>query len=67
MPATKTHPACMHHPQRLNVTTSVTGLKMVTYTQLSPKMVNPRDIAGNAEEEDCVYVESDKHLSVVIC
>ena len=26
-------------------------LKTVTYAQISPKMVNPRDIAGNAEQE----------------
>ena len=24
---------------------------MVTYPKTSPKMVNPRDLAGNAEEE----------------
>ena len=32
---------------------------MVTYVKISPKMVNPRDIAGNAEEEEarevCVF------------
>ena len=27
---------------------------MITYSKISPKMVNPRDIAGNAEEEVCV-------------
>ena len=42
----------MHYPRRQNVTTSVVGLKMVTYAKLSPKMVNPTDIAGNAEEEE---------------
>ena len=25
---------------------------MVTYTKISPKMVNPRDIAGNAEQKE---------------
>ena len=36
----------------VNVTTSKVGLKkMITYTKILPKMVNPRDIAGNAEEE----------------
>ena len=25
---------------------------MVTYTNILPKMVNPRDIAGNAEDEE---------------
>ena len=31
--------------------------KRVTYVKFSPKMVNPRDIAGNAEEdeEECVF------------
>ena len=37
----------MHHPRRRNVTTSLAGLKKtVTYAKISPKMVNPRDIAG---------------------
>ena len=36
----------MHHPWRWNVTTSMVGLKTVTYAYISPKMVNPRDIAG---------------------
>ena len=36
----------MHHPQRQNVTTSIAGLKTVTYAKISPTMVNPRDIAG---------------------
>ena len=36
----------MHHPWRWNVTTSVVWFKkMVTYTKISPKTVNPRDIA----------------------
>ena len=38
-------------PRRRNVTTSMVGLKTVTYAKISPKMVNPRDIDGNAEEE----------------
>ena len=25
---------------------------MVTYTKISPKLVNPRDVAGNAEKEE---------------
>ena len=25
---------------------------MVTYANISPKIVNPRDVAGNAEEEE---------------
>ena len=32
--------------------TSMVGLKMITYTKISPKMVNPIEIAGNAEEEE---------------
>ena len=28
------------------------GLKMVMYTQISPKIVNPRDTDGNAEEDE---------------
>ena len=34
---------------------------MVTYAKISPKMVNPRDIGGNAEEEeDVLQVDSIK-------
>ena len=34
------------------MTTSMVGLlETVTYAKISPKNVNPRDIAGNAEEE----------------
>ena len=37
----------VHHPRRWNGTTSMVGLKkMVTYTKISPKMGNPRDLAG---------------------
>ena len=58
----------MHHPQRRNVTTSMVGLKKatttttttntkqnknpVTYAKISPEMVNPRDIDGNAGKEE---------------
>ena len=28
--------------------------KTVTYAKISPKMANPRDIAGNAEEEELI-------------
>ena len=38
--------------KRWNVTTSMVGVKTVTYTKISPKMVNPRDIAGYTEEEE---------------
>ena len=37
----------MHHPRRQNVTTLMVGLKKRSHMQKShPKMVNPRDIAG---------------------
>ena len=39
------------HPRRRNVTTSMVGFKTVTCAKMSPKMVNPRDSAGDAEEE----------------
>ena len=43
----------MYHTPRWTVTTSVVGIKrMITYAKISPKMVNPRDVAGNAEEEE---------------
>ena len=45
------------YPRRRNVTTSMVGLKKkktVRHAKLSPKLVNPRDIAGNAEEEEDV-------------
>ena len=36
-----------HHPRRRNVTTLMVGLKKRSHTQKShPKVVNPRDIAG---------------------
>ena len=40
----------MHHPQRWNVTTSTVGLINSHIHKNSLKMVNPKDIAGNAEE-----------------
>ena len=42
----------MHHPQRWNVTTSMVGLKDGHMCKHSSKMVNPRDIAWNAEKEE---------------
>ena len=41
-----------HHPRRRKVTTSMAGLKMVTYIKISPKMVNPRDTVGNMEGDE---------------
>ena len=32
---------------------------MVTYAKISPKMVNPRDIAGNAKEEEGMNEQAD--------
>ena len=41
------------YPQRRNVATSMVGLKQTaTDAKISPKMVNPRDIARNAEEKE---------------
>ena len=34
---------------------------MVTYTKISPKMVNPRDLAGEREEEEeALWEEADQ-------
>ena len=42
-----------HHPRKRNVTTLMVGLKKkpVTYAKISPKMVNPRDIAGERQKK----------------
>ena len=46
MPVTKTLPRIR------NVTASMVGLKIkVTFAKTLPKMLNPRDVAGNADEE----------------
>ena len=52
------------HPQRQNVTTSMVGLKKktVTYAKISPEMVKPRDIAGNAEEE-----KQEEEIKILKC
>ena len=40
-----------HHPRRRNVTTLMVGLKKQSHTQKShPKVVNPRDIAGERKK-----------------
>ena len=50
MPATKNTPST-HHPRRRNVTTLMVGLKKRSHTQKSdPKVVNPRDIAGERKK-----------------
>ena len=44
---------CMHHSRRRNVTTSMVGLKTQSQAhKISPKRMNPRDIAKKAEEEE---------------
>ena len=41
-----------HHPRRRNVTTLMVGLKKRSHTQKShPKVVNPRDIAGERHQK----------------
>ena len=41
-----------HHPRRQNVTTLMVGLKKRSHTQKShPKVVNPRDIAGERKKK----------------
>ena len=41
-----------HHPRRRNVTTLMVGLKKRSHTQKShPKVVNPRDIAGERQKQ----------------
>ena len=55
MPATKTHPACNIHEERMWLPLWLDFFKKtVTYAKISPKVVNPGDIAGNAEEEDAL-------------
>ena len=46
-------------PRRQNVTTSKVGLKKkrVTYAKISQKIVNPREIAGNVEEEEVTQTD----------
>ena len=41
-----------HHPRRRNVTTLMVGLKKWSHTQKShPKVVNPRDTAGERKKK----------------
>ena len=40
--------------------TSKVGLKMVSYAKISPKVVYPGGIAGNAEEEDTPFSDLDR-------
>ena len=41
----------LHHPQRQNVTTSMVGLKTVTYAKFSLKMVNPRGVTQSKKKK----------------
>ena len=46
-----------HHPRRRNVTTLMVGLKKRSHTQKShPKVVNPRDIAGERKKKKKIYI-----------
>ena len=40
----------MRHPRRRTVTASMVGLKTVPYPKISPKTVNPRDLAGGTQK-----------------
>ena len=51
MPATKTHPACTVHEDGIRLSEWL-DLKKVTYPKISPKMVNHRDMVGNAAAEE---------------
>ena len=70
MPTTKT--TSMYYPWRRNVTTSMVGLQKNKkyikngHIHISPKLVNPRDIAGNVEveeEEPQPSVFQSRHLN----
>ena len=52
MPATKKHPACTIHEDGMSLPLWM-DQETVTYANISRKMVSPRDIARNAEEEEC--------------
>ena len=38
---------------------------MVTYSKISAKMVNPRDLSGNTEEEEEEDYEDDRNIVTV--
>ena len=55
----------MHHPGRRDVTTCMAGLKKtttktITFAKISPKVVNPRHITGNA-----VTATVEKHCQIL--
>ena len=60
MPATKTHPACTIYKDGMWLPLWM-DYKTVTYAHISPKMVNSKDIAQNAEEKEETYKTWDQH------
>ena len=70
MPATKNTPST-HHPRRRNVTTLMVGLKKRSHTQKShPRVVNPRDIAGERKKTKKTNKQTKKailKLSLFLC
>ena len=61
------HTPSMHHPRGRNVTTFMVGLKQttVTYAKISPKTVNPREMAENGEEEEKEELRASDTTGVV--
>ena len=45
------------------MTTSMVGLKTDTYAKIFPKVLNPKDLAGNAEEEEEVVCAFDSVMN----
>ena len=41
-------------------------LKMVTYSKISPKTANPREIAGNTEEEEAMVLTLQSQVSGIL-
>ena len=64
-----------HHPRRRNVTTLMVGLKNGHIRKnLTQKVVNPRDIAGERKKKKksagvrlCIYLYVYVHVSVCVC
>ena len=61
MPATKTHPPNTIHEERMWLALWL-NQNTVTYAKISPKMVNPRDIAKNTGEEEKEEAEAAGRL-----
>ena len=68
MPVTKMHPACTIHEDGVWLPLWLDFKKKVTDAKISPKMVNPRNIAGNAEEE-LVHSQTQRlqWLFLIVC